>query len=81
VLERSRRGLDKMLHPPCDGAAALISAGAQAPRRLLYVSCNPPRWREAMALVAEKGYRFRAAGGQHVPAHRTSSRSRCSKRD
>ncbi len=64
ALERLPR-LDKMLvDPPRDGAAALVQAlGAQAPRRLLYVSCSPATLaRDAGVLVAEKGYRFRAAG-------------------
>jgi 23S rRNA (uracil1939-C5)-methyltransferase len=64
--------LDKMLvDPPRDGAAALVQAlGAQAPRRLLYVSCNPATLaRDAGVLVAEKGYRFCAAGVVNMFPH------------
>ncbi len=64
LLQRLPR-LDKLLlDPPRDGAAALIQAlGLQAPRRLLYVSCNPATLaRDAGVLVAEKGYRLSAAG-------------------
>jgi len=64
VLQRLPR-IDKMLlDPPRDGAAAVVQAlGAHAPRRLLYVSCNPATLaRDAGVLVVGKGYRFRAAG-------------------
>jgi 23S rRNA (uracil1939-C5)-methyltransferase len=64
--------LDKMLlDPPRDGAAALIQAlGAQAPRRLVYVSCNPATLaRDAGVLVSEKGYRFSAAGVVNMFPH------------
>ncbi len=64
--------LDKMLlDPPRDGAAALVQAlGVQAPRRLVYVSCNPATLaRDAGVLVAEKGYRFCAAGVVNMFPH------------
>jgi 23S rRNA (uracil1939-C5)-methyltransferase len=64
--------LDKMLvDPPRDGAAALIQAlGVQAPRRLVYVSCNPATLaRDAGVLVTEKGYRFCAAGVVNMFPH------------
>lgn len=71
ALERLPR-LDKMLlDPPRDGAAALVAAlGVQAPRRLLYISCNPATLaRDAGVLVAEKGYRFCAAGVVNMFPH------------
>jgi 23S rRNA (uracil1939-C5)-methyltransferase len=64
--------LDKMLlDPPRDGAAVLVQAlGPQAPRRLVYVSCNPATLaRDAGVLVAEKGYRFCAAGVVNMFPH------------
>ena len=71
-LLRRLPALDKMLlDPPRDGAAAVVQAlGAQAPQRLLYVSCNPSTLaRDAGVLVAEKGYRFRAAGVVNMFPH------------
>ena len=71
VLERLPR-LDKMLlDPPRDGAAAVVQAlGGQAPRRLLYVSCSPATLaRDAGVLVAQKGYRFCAAGVVNMFPH------------
>ena len=60
-----------LVDPPRDGAAALIQAlGLQAPRRLLYVSCNPATLaRDAGMLVTEKGYRFCAAGVVNMFPH------------
>lgn len=56
---------DKMLiDPPREGAAELVKAfGADAPKRIVYVSCSPSTLaRDAAILTAEKGYRFRGAG-------------------
>jgi 23S rRNA (uracil1939-C5)-methyltransferase len=56
---------DKMLiDPPRDGAAEVVkSFGADAPRSIVYVSCNPSTLaRDAAVLVREKGYALRAAG-------------------
>ncbi|MEW5889387.1 MAG: 23S rRNA (uracil(1939)-C(5))-methyltransferase RlmD [Pseudomonadota bacterium] len=57
--------LDKLLiDPPREGAIAVVKAlDAQAPRRIVYVSCNPATLaRDAAVLVREKGYRLCGAG-------------------
>ena len=57
--------LDKMLiDPPREGAVAVVKAlGADAPRRIVYVSCNPATLaRDAAVLIHEKGYRLEGAG-------------------
>lgn len=56
---------DRMLiDPPRDGAIAIVKAlGDAAPRRIVYVSCNPATLaRDAAVLVREKGYVLRGAG-------------------
>ena len=64
--------LDKMLiDPPRAGAFALVeSLGAEAPPRIVYVSCDPATLaRDAGVLVHGKGYRLRAAGVVNMFPH------------
>jgi 23S rRNA (uracil1939-C5)-methyltransferase len=63
---------DKMLiDPPREGAVELVRAlGKAAPRRIVYVSCNPGTLaRDAAVLVTEKGYRFVSAGAVNMFPH------------
>jgi len=63
---------DKMLiDPPRDGAFELVKAlGTQAPRRIVYVSCNPATLaRDAEVLVHSKGYILKAAGVMNMFPH------------
>ena len=63
---------DKMLiDPPREGAIEVVNAlGADAPRRVVYVSCNPASLaRDAAVLVNTKGYRFSAVGAVNMFPH------------
>ncbi|MGB8339304.1 MAG: 23S rRNA (uracil(1939)-C(5))-methyltransferase RlmD [Burkholderiales bacterium] len=63
---------DKMLiDPPRDGAIEVAkSFGDDAPRRIVYVSCNPSTFaRDAAVLVNAKGYALRAAGVVNMFPH------------
>lgn len=63
---------DKMLiDPPREGAVELLKAlGSAAPKRIVYVSCNPATLaRDAAVLVSVKGYRFVAAGAVNMFPH------------
>ncbi|QID18094.1 23S rRNA (uracil(1939)-C(5))-methyltransferase RlmD [Nitrogeniibacter mangrovi] len=64
--------LDKLLiDPPREGAIAVVKAlGAQAPKRIVYVSCNPATLaRDTAVLVHEKGYRLLGAGIANMFPH------------
>jgi 23S rRNA (uracil1939-C5)-methyltransferase len=63
---------DRMLiDPPRDGAAEVVkSLSADAPARIVYVSCNPATLaRDASILVHTKDYRLRAAGVVNMFPH------------
>ena len=63
---------DKMLiDPPREGAVEVVKAlAAEAPRRIVYVSCNPASLaRDAAVLVNEKGYRFSSVGAVNMFPH------------
>ena len=63
---------DKMLiDPPREGAVEVVKAlGGEAPRRIVYVSCNPATLaRDAAILVTQKGYRFVSAGAVNMFPH------------
>jgi 23S rRNA (uracil1939-C5)-methyltransferase len=64
--------LDKLLvDPPREGAIAVVKAlGPDAPRRIVYVSCNPATLaRDTGVLVHEKGYRLKGAGIANMFPH------------
>ncbi|MBS4098314.1 MAG: 23S rRNA (uracil(1939)-C(5))-methyltransferase RlmD [Sulfuricella sp.] len=63
---------DKMLiDPPRDGAIEVVkSLGENAPRRIVYVSCNPSTLaRDASVLVFTQGYQLKAAGVVNMFPH------------
>jgi 23S rRNA (uracil1939-C5)-methyltransferase len=63
---------DKMLiDPPREGAVEVIKTlGAEAPARIVYVSCDPATLgRDAGVLVHVKGYRLTAAGVANMFPH------------
>ncbi|MCB1959556.1 MAG: 23S rRNA (uracil(1939)-C(5))-methyltransferase RlmD [Rhodocyclaceae bacterium] len=63
---------DKLLiDPPREGALAVaLALGADAPRRIVYVSCSPSTLaRDAAILVHTKGYRLKGAGIANMFPH------------
>jgi len=73
-LVASLGGVDRVLiDPPREGALAVIKALASAqaaPRRLVYVSCNPATLaRDCAVLVHEGGWALRAAGVVNMFPH------------
>ncbi len=63
---------DKMLiDPPREGAIEVVKAlGAEAPRRIVYVSCNPATLaRDAAVLCQVKGYTLKSAGVVNMFPH------------
>lgn len=63
---------DRMLiDPPRDGAIEVVRAlGEDAPKRIVYVSCNPSTLaRDAEVLVHHKGYQLTAAGVVNMFPH------------
>lgn len=70
-LERAGHFDRMLIDPPRDGAVALIKAlGENAPRRIVYVACNPATLaRDAGVLVHVKGYVLSAAGVLNMFPH------------
>ena len=60
-----------LIDPPRDGAVELIKALADgAPRRIVYISCNPATLaRDAGVLAHTKGYVLSAAGVVNMFPH------------
>ncbi|MBI2508681.1 MAG: methyltransferase domain-containing protein, partial [Betaproteobacteria bacterium] len=60
-----------LLDPPRDGAIEVVKAlGGDAPRRIVYVSCNPGTLaRDATVLTQTHGYRLSAAGVVNMFPH------------
>jgi 23S rRNA (uracil1939-C5)-methyltransferase len=70
-LARLGRFERMLIDPPRDGAVALIKAlSGDAPRRIVYVSCNPATLaRDAGVLVHVNGYTLTAAGVVNMFPH------------
>ena len=69
---RSARSTSVLIDPPREGAIALVKAlpGDGAPRRIVYVSCNPATLaRDAGVLVHDHGYALAAAGVVNMFPH------------
>lgn len=63
---------DKLLiDPPRDGAIELVKSlgGAHAPRRIVYVSCNPATLARDAQVLVEHGYTLKAAGVMNMFPH------------
>jgi 23S rRNA (uracil1939-C5)-methyltransferase len=60
-----------LIDPPRDGAVEVVKAlGADGPRRIVYVSCNPATLaRDAQILVHHHGYRLVSAGVANMFPH------------
>ncbi|TAN75089.1 MAG: 23S rRNA (uracil(1939)-C(5))-methyltransferase RlmD [Gallionella sp.] len=61
-----------LIDPPRDGAMELVKSlgGGHAPRRIVYVSCNPATLaRDAQVLVQVHGYTLKAAGVMNMFPH------------
>jgi 23S rRNA (uracil1939-C5)-methyltransferase len=60
-----------LLDPPRDGAIEVVKAlAAEAPRRIVYISCNPATLaRDAAILVHSRGYALRTAGVVNMFPH------------
>ncbi len=63
---------DKLLiDPPRDGAIELVKAlvGENAPRRIVYVSCNPATLARDAAVLKSNGYTLKSAGVMNMFPH------------
>lgn len=63
---------DKILiDPPRDGAMELVKCmvGEHAPRRIVYVSCNPATLARDAAILVEHGYLLKSAGVMNMFPH------------
>jgi 23S rRNA (uracil1939-C5)-methyltransferase len=63
---------DKLLiDPPRDGALELVKSlgGENAPRRIVYVSCNPATLARDAAELVQRGYVLKSAGVMNMFPH------------
>ena len=69
--DRLREFERMLIDPPRDGAIAVVKAlDESAPRRIVYVSCNPATLaRDAAVLVHTRGYRLSGAGVVNMFPH------------